>query len=138
MPPNDRFAWMFAEAVEALSRAERMHRRFFSLQRSPDEAPTWEPPVDVLETPAQVLVIVALPGVDPEGVSATLTPEGLVVSGRRTLPPELGRAHIHRLEIPQGAFETRIRLPQGAYSGIAPVARNGCVTFVLDKMTERR
>ena len=41
--------WMWAEACEALERAERMHREFFRPVRSVSRAPAWEPPVDVLE-----------------------------------------------------------------------------------------
>ena len=57
--------WMWSEAFEMLARAERMHRQFF--RPAARGAPVaWEPPVDILETDREVLVLVALPGVDAD------------------------------------------------------------------------
>jgi HSP20 family molecular chaperone IbpA len=125
---------MLSEAIESLARAERMHRQFFRLRRSRDEsrAPSWEPPIDVLETEDEVLILIALPGVDPDQVEAAIEDGTLVVSGRRVLPPELRSAVIHRLELPQGRFERRIPLPPGRY-GVRRFAANGCVVFSLAK-----
>jgi len=98
-----------------LARAERMHREFFRPVRSPAMAPasvpTWEPPVDVLETGREVLVLVALPGVDIDHAQAVIEDGDLVIAGTRILPPELRTATIHRLELPQGRFHRRLRLP---------------------------
>ena len=58
--------WMWSEACEMLARAERMHRDFFRPPRERARQPSWEPPVDVLETEREVLVLVALPGVKAE------------------------------------------------------------------------
>lgn len=125
--------WMMAEAVESLARAERMHRQLFSLQ--PSEAknePAWEPPVDVLETEREILVFVALPGVDPEHVEASIDNGILIVSGRRVVPPQLRNAVIHHLELPQGRFERRIQLPVGRYA-VRQFVSNGCLVFSLTK-----
>src|SRR5262249_47851280 len=80
---------------------------------APTSALTWEPPVDVLETGREVLVLVALPGVDPDRVEVAIEGDDLVVVGTRVLPPELRTAMIHRLELPQGQFARRVRLPAG-------------------------
>src|ERR1700743_2258598 len=55
--------WMWSEACEMLARAERMHRELFRPGVQARQ-PAWEPPVDMLETEFEVLVLVALPGVD--------------------------------------------------------------------------
>ena len=112
-----------------LARAERMHRGFFR----PARAPVWEPPVDVLETEHEVQVHMALPGVDPDRVEAVIEGTDLVVAGSRILPPELRTAVIHRLELPQGRFERRLRLPAGRYSGVRHVMANGCLAIILEK-----
>ncbi len=124
---------MLSEAVETLARAERMHRQFFRLQPSgPASEPSWEPPIDVLETDREILVFVALPGVDPETVTAVIENGVLIVAGRRVLPRELRDAIIHRLELPQGRFERRLQLPAGRYV-VKQFAQNGCLVFSLTK-----
>jgi len=132
MPTGDPANWMLSEAIESLARAERMHRQFFQLQRSEAREPAWEPPIDMLETDREVLIFVALPGVDPEQVEAVIEDGHLVVRGRRVLPPELRQAVIHRLELPQGRFERRVSLPPGRYA-VRHNAANGCLVFSLTK-----
>ncbi|MBO0752340.1 MAG: Hsp20/alpha crystallin family protein [Bradyrhizobiaceae bacterium] len=124
--------WMWSEAVEILARAERMHRDLFR-PTAGRPIPTWEPPVDVLETDNEVLVLVALPGVNLEEVETVIEGPYLVVAGSRTLPPELATAVIHRLELPQGRFERRVRLPGGHYGGVRRDAVQGCVLITLQK-----
>jgi len=125
-------SWMWSEAIEMLARAERLHRQLFrpALGR---RVPTWEPPVDVLETEGEVLVLVALPGVEPDQVETVIEGAYLVVTGRRVLPAELATAVIHRLELPQGRFERRIALPAGRYDAVRRAAVNGCVLITLQK-----
>ena len=115
MSTKDPVNWMLSEAIDSLARAERLRQQFFSLQsRAGCREPSWEPPIDVLETDREILIFVALPGVDPDQVEAVIENGTLVVSGRRVLPAELRNARIHRLELPQGRFERRIALPTGA------------------------
>jgi HSP20 family protein len=125
--------WMLSEAIDTLARAERLHRQFFSLQPSAgSQESSWEPPIDVLETDREILILVALPGVDPEEVEAVIDSGTLIVSGRRVLPIELRNARIHRLELPQGRFERRIVLPIGRYA-VSRFAVNGCIVLRLAK-----
>jgi HSP20 family protein len=126
-------SWMWSEAVDMLARAERLHREFFRPMRAVSRHPTWEPPVDVLETEHAVLVLVALLGVDPARVEVAIHGADLVVSGVRVLPPELETAVIHRLELPQGRFERRIRLPGGHYKDIRRSSADGCLVITLSK-----
>jgi HSP20 family molecular chaperone IbpA len=134
MSSKDPLNWMLSEAIGSLARAERLRQQFFVLQSSagPHEA-CWEPPIDVLETDQELLILVALPGVDPECIEAVIEQDGvLVISGQRTLPVELRNARIHRLELPQGRFERRIALPAGHYA-VSRFAVNGCIAFRLAK-----
>jgi HSP20 family protein len=127
----DSVDWMFSEALETVARAERLHRQLFQLQRS--GTPSWEPPLDMLETERELLLLVALPGVDPEQVEAVIEDGALRVTGRRVLPPQLRTAVIHRLELPQGRFNRRIPLPPGRYAAVRRLAANGCLVFSLEK-----
>ncbi len=113
MSTKDPVNWMLSEAIDSLARAERMRQQFFSLQsRAGAREPSWEPPIDVLETDREILILVALPGVDPEHVEAVIENGTLVVSGQRVLPAELRNARIHRLELPQGRSNAASRCRQ--------------------------
>lgn len=121
--------WMWSDALAALEQAERLHRQLFA----PRHASTWEPPVDVLETGHEVLIYVALPGVDAHEVKAVIEGGALIVSGRRTLPHALRTAAIHRLELPQGRFERHITLPAGHYGAVDVSNERGCLVIRLHK-----
>jgi HSP20 family protein len=126
--------WMWSEACEMLARAERLHRQLFRPMGSISQLPAWEPPVDILETEQEVLVLVALPGVDTEKVEAVFDgTDHLLVAGTRTLPNELRTAIIHRLELPQGHFERRVRLPAGRYDSVRRSSCHGCLLITLQK-----
>ena len=120
--------WMWSEAFAMLARVDRLHREFFSRQPA-----GWEPPVDILETSEEVLVLVALPGVVAEQVQASIDGNVLVIAGTRVLPREWRTAVIHRLELPQGRFERRIRLPSGRYRHVGRSVANGCLVITLSK-----
>jgi HSP20 family protein len=133
MSTKDPVNWMLSEAIDSLARAERLRQQFFSLQsRAGSREASWEPPIDVLETDREILILVALPGVDPEHVEAVIENGTLIVSGHRVLPAELRNARIHRLELPQGRFERRIALPTGRYA-VSRFAVNGCIALRLAK-----
>jgi HSP20 family molecular chaperone IbpA len=125
--------WMWSEACEMLARAERMHREVFRPAGLQARQPAWEPPVDILETENEVLVLVALPGVEVENAQAVIEGGDLVIAGNRVLPGELRTATIHRLELPQGRFYRRLRLPAGRYSDIRRAAASGCLIITLQK-----
>ncbi len=80
-----------------------------------------------------MLVLVALPGVDPEKVEAVIEDSELVIGGTRAYPAALRTAIIHRLELPQGRFHRRLRLPPGRYSTVHRSAADGCLLITLQK-----
>ncbi|MBO9379999.1 Hsp20 family protein [Sphingomonas histidinilytica] len=126
---------MWSEAIAMLERVERLHRQSFEPESS-KTLPCWEPPVDVLETDREILILVALPGVDPEQVAVTIEKGTLLVIGQRVLPPELRTAVIHRLELPQGRFERRLPLPAGRYDAVRKLGVNGCLLVGLRKVSD--
>ena len=130
---NDPHDWMWSEALQMLARAERMHQQMFLPVVRRAQA-LWEPPVDVLETEREVLVLAALPGVDVAKVEAAIEGATLVIAGQRALPPELHSAVIHRLELPQGRFERRVPLPPGRYDGVRRAEAHGCLVISLSKL----
>jgi HSP20 family molecular chaperone IbpA len=124
---------MWSEACEMLARAERMHRELFRPAGTQKRQPAWEPPVDILETELEVLALVALPGVNADHVEAVIEDGELVITGTRVYPPALRTAVIHRLELPQGRFYRRLRLPAGRYSGVRHAVVDGCLVITLQK-----
>ena len=131
--------WMWSEALEMLSRAERMHRGMFRPAGTQARQPSWEPPVDILETEFEVLALVALPGVNPDSVDAVIENGELVIAGARAYPAALRTAVIHRLELPQGRFYRRVRLPAGRYSTtVRRTITDGCLVITLQKAEANR
>jgi len=128
---------MWSDALHMLAQADRLHRQMFRPQASAQGA-NWEPPVDMLETDNEVLILAALPGVDAEQVQASIENGVLVIAGVRVLPAELRTATIHRLELPQGRFERRIALPAGRYESVRRTSVNGCLVISLTKSSTRR
>ncbi|MGH8112542.1 MAG: Hsp20/alpha crystallin family protein [Rhodanobacteraceae bacterium] len=131
MPSRDLEAWMWGEAVHMLDRADRLQREFFRLDVV--ERPQWEPPVDVFETPDAIWVTVALPGVSAERVVIQVRDDVLIVTGRRTLPAQARAGVLHRLEIPHGRFERRLRLPLQRLHLARHELLDGCLYLQLRK-----
>lgn len=125
--------WMWADAVGLLDRMQRLHHQGYAPARGHGGLANWEPPADLMETDSEVLVFVALPGVDLDRAEAFIEDGVLVVRGHRALPPELRGARIHRLELPQGRFERRLPLPSGHYEDVRRSGAHGCLLVTLLK-----
>lgn len=134
MANEDSRQWMWGEALDMLARAERLHRQLFQPASTQARRPSWEPPVDVLETAGAVVIIAALPGVAEASLRLAIDGAHLMIAGERTLPDELRTAIIHRLELPQGYFERRVPLPAGRYDQIIHRAQDGLLVVSLRKL----
>jgi HSP20 family protein len=131
MPPRDLEMMMWAQACQAMERAERLQRQFF---RRGAGSPCWEAPVDIFESDEVLTIVIALPGVDPDCVQVTLSAGVLIVSGERPFPGGLQNARIHRLEIPHGHFQRRIELPPARLELSGRHLANGCLMLQLHKI----
>jgi HSP20 family molecular chaperone IbpA len=121
---------MWADALAIVARADRLHREFFR------PAPSgWEPPVDLLETEDELILVAALPGVRVADVDLVIGGGELAIIGLRRLPALPGSTRIHRMELPHGQFERRIALPPGSYELSRRDLVDGCLTVVLRKLT---
>ena len=125
---------MWGEALDALARAERLHRQLFQPAAAPARQARWEPPVDVLETDSHVHIVAALPGVAEGAVQLSIEAGLLVIAGQRAPLGDLRSAVVHRLELPQGRFERRVPLPAGRYDQIERGSRDGCLIVKLRKV----
>ena len=128
MPNGQLAARMWAEACAAMERAERLHRQFFH-----HAGPHWQAPIDVYETHDGLTILIALPGVDLEHISVTLSAGILVVRGERPLPSEAQTSRILRMEIPHGHFERRVELPAEPLELSGRHLANGCLMLRLQR-----
>jgi HSP20 family protein len=125
--------WMWAEACAMIERAEQMHRQFFQPGTAAAPAASWEPPIDVFESERELLIVVALPGVDTQDIEVSSQAGVLRVAGVRRLPASVRGTDVVRLEIPQGRFERRIRLPAARWELNRSSLVNGCLLLNLTK-----
>jgi HSP20 family protein len=131
MPERQLEALMWAQACQAMERAERLHRQFFHRGRA---TPNWEAPCDIFETDDTLTILIALPGVAVDRIQVTMSAGVLVVTGERPLPEEMANARIHRLEIPHGHFQRRIELPPARFEISGRHLANGCLKVQLHKL----
>ncbi len=133
MTARDPRNWMWSEACAMIERAEQLHRQFFHPSLAAMQAANWEPPVDIFETDREVLLVVALPGVEPQDLDISIEAGVLLVAGVRRLSEAARRGSIHRLEIPYGRFERRIQLPGTRLELDGSELVNGCLFLKLKK-----
>jgi HSP20 family protein len=98
--PQSEAADQFGQLV-----AELWRGRFGSHQRG-----FW-PAVDSYRTedPPQLVVVVELPGIDPEQVQIVLHGSALIIAGERHRPTKCNRRY-HQMELDYGPFERRIQI----------------------------
>ena len=71
----------------------------------------WTPPIDIFETDQAFILMVEIPGVDPEKVKIEYQERTLIISGDRPPPPRDARSKYHHVERAYGPFERRFAFP---------------------------
>jgi HSP20 family molecular chaperone IbpA len=120
---------MWSEALAMLARTDRLHRDVFR-----PTASGWEPPIDVLETEAGLLVVVALPGVKADDIEVVIGAGEVLVRGTRRWPTLQRPARVHRIELPHGRFERRLPLPPGTFQLTGQDLADGCLLLTLRRL----
>lgn len=96
------------------------------------DLPVWVPEADVDETPRDIEVSFALPGVEKDAIRLTVTEESVTVRGRRA--GEKTPAEHSRRELPRGEFLRRVTLPAEVKPASARAAyRNGILRVTLPR-----
>ena len=107
---------VWRRANDLFQQAERIHRNFLEVaagaryRLSQGRTPSWEPPVNVVETDDSLWVISALAGVAVDRIEVRLEDRDLVIAGERPLPNCCDDGQLKLWEIPLGRFERRVRL----------------------------
>ena len=113
----DFLIWQRASAL--LQQAERIHRNFLQIavgshyRSSHGRSPSWEPPINVIETEQSLWIVSALAGVTVDRVNVRLEGRELIISGERPLPECCKDGELKIWEIPLGRFERRLTLIEG-------------------------
>jgi len=110
---------IWQRANDLLQQAERIHRNFLQVAAgvgygaSHGRTPSWEPPVNLVETDESLWAISALAGVSADRIDVRLEGRELVITGERPLPICCSDGELKIWEIPLGHFERRLTLVEG-------------------------
>jgi HSP20 family molecular chaperone IbpA len=102
-----------------IDRAERLHRQFFQPIAAPMPELSREPPIDIIETDSEILITVALPGVDRDAMKVPSMPMGFRSLGFRR-PSNPARQPRSSSRNPHGKFERRIQAFGGGFRPTDP------------------
>jgi HSP20 family protein len=100
----------------------------------------WSPATDVFECRGEIVVMVEVPGLNPESVRVAYKNHRLVVTGeRRERKPAAGSTVFLCMERPQGRFVRSIPLDQAvdipnAHAQLA----GGVLTIIIPRLKDRR
>lgn len=130
-------------ATNLLQQAERIQRNFLQIaagarfRLAHGRRPSWEPPVNVVETDDSLWVILAIPGVETDRVNVSLEGRELTISGERPLPSCCHDGELKVWEIPLGSFERRLRLVSDEHAlTVGEISlKNGLLVIELRKQS---
>lgn len=99
----------------------------------------WMPPLDVYETKERFVVVVELPGIEPDGVEVSVEDSTLTLRGERAFYAEVPEDSFLRVERRYGAFARSLALPPTASTdGIAASFDRGVLTIEVPKVEEAK
>ena len=109
----DPFRWDAFEDLGGLRRS--MDRMFDELllrnPRRPAMLKEWEPPIEMFETNADVIVRVELPNVDPKKVDIAVAEDTMTLRGETKHEEEQKERNYYYRELLYGAFTRTLKLP---------------------------
>jgi HSP20 family protein len=100
----------------------------------------WQPPVDIVETPESIVVLVEMPGMKAADLQIEVKGTLVVISGTKSTPlPEGRRLKFQCVERGHGRFRREIQLfwPVNSHQGVARLA-DGLLTLDFPKIQDKR
>lgn len=98
-----------------------------------------ELPVDVYETPGEVIIQTLIAGVMPENLSINITRDSVAISGRREENKAISKDNYHAQELYWGAFKRQVELPvEIDIDGAEAIERHGMLIIKLPKLDKAR
>ena len=130
---------LFASRFQA--ELNRLFQEALAATEGEISAGEWQPPVDVVETPDNVLVVIEVPGLTAEELKVEVRGMLVTLSGSKStrLPDEAQRVKFLRVERGHGRFRREIQLfwPVNSHQGTASLA-DGVLTLTFPKIQEKR
>lgn len=132
------------ESLFLISRFQAELDRLFqeAMQIGENDAPLgeWQPPIDVVETPAVVQILAELPGFTTADLKIEVRGTRVVISGTKsTALPEAQRVRFHCLERGHGRFtrEIHVLTPVNTHQGTAKL-QDGLLILEFPKIQDKR
>jgi HSP20 family molecular chaperone IbpA len=100
----------------------------------------WQPSIDIVETPAAVLILAEVPGFQAAELRIEVRATRILIAGTKsTNPPEIGRFKYLCFERGHGRFSREIHLfsPVNTHLGKARLA-DGLLTLEFPKIADKR
>jgi HSP20 family protein len=95
----------------------------------------WMPDVDIYETESELVLLVDLPGLDPEKISVQVSDNVVTVQGTREMNHKLKIENFHRIERVYGSFSRSFTLPTSVDSDKVKITyRAGELAISLQKI----
>ena len=95
------------------------------------------PALDVYQTPTEIVVKAALPGLKPEDVNIDITGETLEIKGERKAEQEIKKDDYLYQERRYGAYSRSVVLPSGLKTDKAEATKeDGILTLTIPKVEE--
>ncbi len=98
------------------------------------ESGNWIPSVDIMEEPDKFLLLIDIPGVNPQDVEISMESNVLTIKGSRDAFHEEEKGNFHRVERLKGSFYRRFNLPDTADAeAITANAKRGVLNISIGK-----
>ena len=128
------------------SALERRIGRLFNDAFGADEWPAggqaaagWVPPVDIVDEPGAIRLLVEVPGVHPDQVKISVENKVLTIHGTKQQVAAEHTERVHRYERNYGAFQRTFTLPTTVDpEGITAAYEHGVLTVTLPKAEKAR
>jgi len=103
---RDDFAKLGSEIEKTIENMFQSINPMFSIAER-----SWKPPIDMYETPEEVIILAELAGVDKENVEIEYTSKAIRIYGLRPEKPRFSDARFSLAEIQYGTFERILLFP---------------------------
>ena len=130
---------------DLLSIQERMNQLFgeaLSFPRAGAEEfskGSWQPAVDIYETPSHVVLKAEIPGMNQDEIEIVIEDNTLVLKGERRFEKEAADERYHRIERSYGTFARSFTLPNSVdQDGVTATYEAGVLKIVMPKKEEKK